>query len=48
MSGLHGQTFEKQEQSIIKKMNVKRTDKILSQFIGEDTVPFGEVELESS
>lgn len=30
------------------KMNVKRSEKIFSQRTGEDTVPSGEAELESS
>lgn len=48
MSASHGQIFEKQDQAILKKMNVKRREEIFSQLTGEDAVPFGKVELESS
>lgn len=48
MSALRGQIFEKQDQAMLKKMNVKRREEIFSQLTGEDAVPFDKVELESS
>lgn len=48
MPALRGQIFEKQDQAMLKKMNVKRREEIFSQLRGEDAVPFDKVELESS